>query len=586
MKTYEEMARDVLKRRDEELQKLEALQQTDMNNAPPEVVYPAKSKKSMLLPAIAIPCAAALAIGAVTVGVRYGGLRENGGNVLPGVASESSENSAEQLANSTDNGDRSGAPEKKPSTVFDVEDRINILDNVPDHLKDHELVYNHNVMGPMVELTLTMDEFNSFYGMEADRLTRLHPDWGVIAGGNHPNYIDAYVGDDNVYSSVKLGGKPINDERYYLGYDFYDGQGYLGVGDDLWIRAIHTDIREEVFSPFDGDESKVSYINGRRAVIFRNPDRSAETKCDSIDAIIEFGDTLISMTGLDLTEEEFINILFEYTSREYDIAITPWNEVPKDRFVKLLDEHTAPVHDDLINILDEKPRHLSEDPLFQNHKPSTTRTHILSLTDDEMNSWYGFELDRLGRLHKDWRLVNDEDDIHCNFQVYGGDETDSENFGDYMLGGRKVVWELNGLAYDFKDGGYMADHDGISDGEDVFVFAEHIGVLNYMGDPFNITVCDPDIISYINNKKALIYYDGHGGNKLAANIEYGSTIVTIWGYDLSEDEFINVLDEFTSPEYDIEITPWRRVQQEKFAEIIKNIEAAVELAERAKLPEG
>ena len=38
MKTYEEMARDVLKRRDEELQKLEALQQTDINNAPPEVV--------------------------------------------------------------------------------------------------------------------------------------------------------------------------------------------------------------------------------------------------------------------------------------------------------------------------------------------------------------------------------------------------------------------------------------------------------------------------------------------------------------------------------------------------------------------
>ena len=552
MKTYEEMARDVLKRRDEELRKLEALQQTTQFDAPPETVYPASPKKRRLLPLVAVPCAAVVAIGAVTVGVRYGSSRGEGNTYQPGIAAESSESNTEQLANVTESGDCSGAPEmfRNPDPAFDpdwqlirtLEERpeyladhaffnpqpfsvpveyipytfkelsdyygidfgrlgsfhsgweefltdnfgiyvydgddnseiessetvngkkvvstrseitykahnvadsdgkktydihveaarigvgvenvfspfdeavysgvfspdnfsviggynalfyhskdengadrieaiiemgdtlvritseddtdfllfigeytlpfdgmmingywhITILDNVPDYLKDHELVENHNVMGPMTELTLTMEEFNSFYGMEADRLHRLHKDWKVVEGSCAP-FVCAYIGKDldEAYNSpITIGGRTLRLEWYYLNYDIYEGRGYLGDGVDLWIRALHCGIRDEIFSPFeapDCDKSCISYINGRRAVIFREPDRWEERRSDCISAIIDFGDTLISMTGLDLTETEFVNILDEYTSPEYDIEITPWSEIPQDKFAEIID---------------------------------------------------------------------------------------------------------------------------------------------------------------------------------------------------------------------------------------------------------
>ena len=96
---------------------------------------------------------------------------------------------------------------------------------------------------------------------------------------------------------------------------------------------------------------------------------------------------------------------------------------------------------------------------------------------------------------------------------------------------------------------------------------EHIGV-NSDFDPFDSTVCPDDIISYVNGKKALLYHVvDMTNNALRANIKYGQTIVTISTYDLTEDEFVKIVEEFTSPEYDIEITPWSEVPQDKFANI-------------------
>lgn len=78
MKTYEEMARDVLKRRDEELQKAEQNTFTS-NNEPPEKVYPASGKRH-LFPRIAIPCASVVTAAAVGLTVWH--------NVSPGENNE------------------------------------------------------------------------------------------------------------------------------------------------------------------------------------------------------------------------------------------------------------------------------------------------------------------------------------------------------------------------------------------------------------------------------------------------------------------------------------------------------------------
>lgn len=223
-----------------------------------------------------------------------------------------------------------------------------------------------------------------------------------------------------------------------------------------------------------------------------------------------------------------------------------------------------------IKILDDVPEYIPTPPVLGD---LNMLMYGLILPDDEWNSWFGIELDRLGRLHEDWELVSGFEGRHGGPWLYGGDETDSENVGDYMLVGRKVVFELTNYSYNFKEGGYCYDSyydDSKKYAYDVQVTAEHIGI-NSDFDPFDSSVCPDDIISYVNGKQALLYHVvDMTNNAMRADIKYGQTIVTISTYDLTEYEFIKIIDEFTSPEYDIKIPPLSEATQERLAEVVRN----------------
>lgn len=346
MKTYEEMARDVLKRRDKELQNTENTEQSEQTSQYGEVFYPTKNKKRGLLSAIALPCAAALAIGAVTVGIRYGRQWLNWGDE-PGAASE---------------------------------------------------------------------------------------------------------------------------------------------------------------------EQQVPVVSGDTS------------------------------TG-------------KHSATENSALVTGDHNVP-DNGAPIIDRRTE------INFLDDLPEYLLNHAQYRSDALDNLPMYNVKLTMEEMNSWFNVELDRLSRLHNDWKT----DGANCNIRVYGGEMTDPENIGDYMLCGRAAVWEINGIVYDFKKGGHRTDYEELvsQNGYDVFIFADHIGVLNYSFDPFDSSICpDRSLISYVNGREALIYHIADARyDAMRANIKYGQTLVTIEGFELSEEEFIEYVEEFTSPEYDIEITPWENVPKD------------------------
>ncbi|MCH5205135.1 MAG: hypothetical protein J1F03_10320 [Oscillospiraceae bacterium] len=214
-----------------------------------------------------------------------------------------------------------------------------------------------------------------------------------------------------------------------------------------------------------------------------------------------------------------------------------------------------------IKILGDVPEYYPDPPNYEDilaPDESLWSKPRLVLYEENASSWFGVDYSRLGRLHEDWEVLSPK-------SVYGflyiEDEIDSEYSGNYALGGHKVIWEVSGKYYNFKDGGYMYDsypEDYKEGSYDVCVQMEHIGV-NSSFDPFD-SCPDRSIISYVNGKEAILYHVvDEPNNPLLANIKYGQTIVTISTYDLTEDEFIKIVDEFTSPEYDIEITPWEEV---------------------------
>ena len=547
MKTYEEMARDVLRRRDEALQKTDRQDETSKYG---EEFYPVPNKKRRLLSAIAVPCAAALAIGAVAVGTRYAGLWGK-------TATESETNSAghvdaEDLFLSSDPNTVSELTEKFEDMNWKL---IRVLDEVPEYLADHRFFSPQPfTVSPVEYIPFTAEEMNNYYGIEFDRLRKFHNEWDVVYTGIDSfddiftgNYgVLVYDGDDEsvIESDERINGKKVVSS--------YCEEIYGVNGGEVRVEAVRIGVgTQNVFSPFDPSVYKgvfspdnFSVIGDYNAIIYRS---KGVNDVERTEAIIEMGDTLVRITA-DGDFWDFMLVICEFTAPDLS------NDKP-----------TETVRDDLINILDDVPEHYQDPPAFDE---SIAGNANVPLTNEEVNSWFGVELKRLGRLHEDWEVVS-------MFPSTGGIffiddcKTLGENSNDYILGGYKVLWETSAVQYNFKDGGY--DYDSFYDNSkkysyDVSVQMEHIGV-NSDFDPFD-SCPDRSIISYVNGKEALLYHVvDMTNNALRADIKYGQTIVTISTYDLTEDEFVKIVEEFTSPEYDIEITPWSEVPQDKFANI-------------------
>lgn len=521
MKTYEEMARDVLKRRDEELQKLETLQYTS-ENSQPEVFYPTATKKRRLLPAVAIPCAAALAVGAVTVGLRYGsGLRGN--------SATESEVSAALTDDRTGETEQSGAmPNAEPTT------RINILDSAPEHLRtlfESLNLKRQNLNLEESPILFTDEEINNWYGVELDRLSKLHKDWELNEGfGGKNGYVYVYSGDETESENIgdyMLDGRKVIYESGIFNYVINDGSNRDNdhYNYDLSVTAGHIGVIYS-FDPFDSsvcpERNIISYINGREALIYHAVDGGG----DHLQAMIKYGQTIVTISGINLSEDEFITILDEFTLTDNKTT------------------DTAP--EKLITILDDVPEYLLGHSIFSSFDFGDAPPHMeVMLTGEELNSYFGVELDRLSKLHPDWNGVRDDGDV---VYVYSGEKTEPENSGDWMIDGRKVIYERSLIGYDFKG----------DETAELLIQVEHVGFFENSFSPFDSSVYSgrfsPDNFSYINGRAALIFHymnediAPYCDHAFEAIIDYGDSFVFIGGFDLSEDEFLNILNEFTAPD--------------------------------------
>lgn len=249
MKTYEEMARDVLKRRDEELRKLEQIQQIPQNDTPPEVVYPASSKKRRLLPRIAIPCAAAVTAAAVGLTIWHNVPQR--GKYFNQLVAEI-EPSASKDSTSDDGYVFTPFP-SKPHSPVNIEEIIYKGGKTEIYFNKTE---SWNVYNPPVRLdedfiSIADSEINSFYGIEFDRLSK---EKNIFAKIEHEafGYYNRDIESDGMLMHAVHGYYSVNKIRYTT-----------NDGEKITVAAG--------FDKFDSaavENSKPSVINGFDAVVY------------------------------------------------------------------------------------------------------------------------------------------------------------------------------------------------------------------------------------------------------------------------------------------------------------------------------
>lgn len=592
MKTYEEMARDVLKRRDEELQKTKTkkTQNYEFTDTPPETVYPASPKKLRLLPKIAVPCAAAVLVGTVGVTVWNNNRRGEGHvrnpaaqlefgtldtNMAGAAASDGSvgysgtTNAASRetkinildyerfLGDLDDNekvvpGDTGITEHIDKSTVFkrldDLEYTPITCDGLPEYklTTDSGTVYWLNFSGKWVwkngmefeaklpddiidwlennkdsidlescSLTvdgdigenygrefndMTIDELNDMYGIKFDKLSELHSDWKVY----HNRFGTIYKEYPPVVteSYAASGSREIISTLNELTYTTPNG-AKLEISAEL---AAFPEMPELELS-----EEDYSVLNGHRALVMR-----AEYEGETIyGAVIQMGGdfvqtdhtdrTRVSIRAEGFSEEEFVKLLREYTRADGKIAddIVIHDTMP-DYFRNL--NPFSPVCGNLFDELDFEP-------------------------SADINRYYGIEFDRITRLHGDWNAQ------HNDFGIYTRDTADEFSVS------HEIVWTRNRINYT------------LPNTAEFYVEAQD-GSLPPIGAGSFADGTHPEFKAYsrVNGFRAMIYHSGdayddrefpNGDTRFGAVVEIGGTVVHLSAAGLTEEEFLNVLREYT-----------------------------------------
>lgn len=345
MKTYEEMARDVLKRRDEELQKTEQSGQASQDG---EIFYPTESKKRGLLPAIAIS-GAAVAVIAVTVGIRVSRLRGDGGNAPgPGTVSEEQSESASSsdvisdIIISDSTGESNEVSNIMPKGTY--VNGVFVLDSAPEYLikLKHRFFNGRGILEPVIHVPFDINDLNSYYGIEFDRMGRLHPDWEPVVSREWGVYV--YDGEDATDEftddGMTVGGREVISSLNEISYNFREEPFPAG---DLILNFERIGIGEDMFSPFDSAYYKdmispeaFSVINGRKALVYWS-------SVQALAAIIEIDGTLVRISGFEAGYEDFLRYLDEFTKPDDEpVEITPWEDVPQDKFSNYILNYTPP----------------------------------------------------------------------------------------------------------------------------------------------------------------------------------------------------------------------------------------------------
>lgn len=477
MKTYEEMARDVLKRRDEELARIT---QTSQINPPPEVVYPAAPKKRGklgLLPKIAIPCAATILIGAVGLTAWKNFHRGRYENML--VAE----------------GDQPGTPETSDGEVFTfaADQPESIYKGGKTEININEAEYwNVYHLPALLEEDFTGiddDKINNYYGMEFDRLSRVFPDW---KSEHEPFGSYAHDEDDGFVASHRI-IFTLNSIKYTTG-----NGGMVIVAANLI----------EKYDSADVENAKPSVVNGFDAMIYHFP-IYGEYAAD-----IEMGSARVTITTVGGDEEEFLNILDVYTAPDKgseDNQNNNQNQTMEDKIV----------------ILDEAPEYIKTNSwpfqlAVEIDEDLLVGSELIRYSMSELNDFYGINFGCLSELHPDWLKRYTERDLGIRVLDYGDIRTDNMA----SLGGRAIVRTENRLGYQTEKGAQIQISATLSP-----LSEEEIGSSVVNG--YNAV-----IFQKLGNNEEVFGY--------GAAVQMKGTLIFITATNQTEDEFIDLVREYTS----------------------------------------
>lgn len=521
MKTYEEMARDVLKRRDEELQKAEQNTFTS-NNEPPEKVYPASGKRH-LFPKIAIPCASVVTAAAVGLTVWH--------NVSPGKNKEGYW--FDEFV---------GRPHSTP-----VKDR-----DYSDVYKGGETEINYNDIGDFCPYVwyymnsneptykdsdfVSISDINYFYGIKFDRLNE------VLGEGEHDpfGYHTQDVESDGVVMHSVRGYYNANTIRYVAD----DGLGGFSVAVTASFEKLTN--AGELYSglaPEAAKNPKPSVINGFDALVYQWNNGELVTEIDMNGVYVTISAAPIDAVYRDPKACENFKKLYESYLTSYTAPMDGSDDLLKKTDIK---------------VLDGVPEYLQKNHVFFNGHCILEPVDPISYTIEELNALYGIEFNRLGRLHSDWKAAH-----YSGFGVYvpEGEEPNENN----------ILSRENEIEYIIR-GDVQSRWSHPDDLVAITVSAVLEDEKEYLS-PFDSSVYSaPDgIFSVINGYNALVYHSNAYEDGFVAKIEMGKTIVTLYSRNLSEEEFINILKEYTADEADLKPRETNiTLQDSKPSEFAKN----------------
>lgn len=487
MKTYKEMAHDVLKRRDEELQKL-VLTQNETYDYTPDKAYPARSNKRRLLPRILIPCAAAVTAATIGIVVFNNFPKNNVDRLTNNIGKQKPEtNNAANILNSKDNiGDVYDiAPPASADKYKGGETEINYNEITEEDF----CVYNLPVLVHDDFVTIPDDEINKFYGIKFDRLDE------VLGEGEHKPF--------GYYNRDIESGEVV--EHSVHGYYNVNLIQYSNECAEITVSASYNK-----YDTAAVENAKPSVINGFEAVVFvcgKEDDQNITLAAD------------INMEGL------YVTIMADCSSTNCLVDCRSYMEHCKNLFEETLKSYTAPVDDNTedgerINMLDKYPDFLcnSDNPFAQLCWSEVIGLKIEKIDIYKANEFYGIELDILGKLHKDW-----EEEGKDALEIYYSKPKD-----ELIELGRP-----NKLSYCKPNGARL----------EVSVSTRKVSI--------------PNNESYINGQTAVLYCaDGfdrvktddeypNGDHEYYGIINFGKCSAELYSRGFTEEEFLNVLREFT-----------------------------------------
>lgn len=504
MKTYEEMAHDVLKRRDDSLNATETSQPNANFNPHGEVVYPGVVKKRSLLqilPRIAIPCAAAVLVGVVGVNV-WKNVRGN------------------QKPNQTMNFAAEGTPNSTPADEEDYTFQ-NFVREEPESIYKGgktEIYINEVEDWNSYSFPLLLGEdfspieynINNYYGMEFDRLSKVYPEWesshepfGIYA---HDEFNAEVASHRIIYT--------INRIDYTT-----DNNGSVCVVASLI----------EKYDAATAENAKPSIINGFDAMIYKS------TRIGNYAADIDMGSARVTISALDIDEEEFLNILDVYTAPDKNDDNNQnqnhnHNQTMEDKIV---------VYNGLPDFIGGMPPY---EPVYTDYS-DTEGVTWRRYSEEELNALYGLNFMCFSELHPDWKKFYDE----LSFGVY-------YNVDDHAIGGdipqnREIVGTRNYVTYN------------TSEGHAVTIIAS------------KRELPETDIEhSVVNGYDAILFLGFEDGKYkyYSAFIDMDDTLlcITVTGF-LSENDFLDIIREYTSEasKYDKSANPPEPSEFESFSAV-------------------